>query len=80
MIPESRLAHKEILSPARKARQALKVLRKFTLCGNYSIRESASGFRSKNEHEEWEPLPYHLERKDFSVRPPSLAIQWVRAN
>ena len=51
MILESRLAHKGILSSARKARQALKILTKFALCANYSIRESASGFQSKNEYE-----------------------------
>lgn len=39
MIPESRLAHKGILSSARKARQALKILTKLTLRANYSIRE-----------------------------------------
>ena len=46
MILESRLAHKGILSSARKARQALKILTKFALCANYSIRESAC-FRAR---------------------------------
>lgn len=80
MILESRLAHKRILSSAGKARQALKILRKFTLCANYSIKESASDFRNKNE-EEREHQRSHLGRKDFSVRPPFLAAaQWVRVD
>lgn len=48
MILESRLVHTRILSPAGKARQALRILRKLTVY-NYSIKESASGIRRKNE-------------------------------
>ena len=48
MILESRLAHKGILSSARKARQALEILTKFALCANYSILENQPvGFRAR---------------------------------
>ena len=51
IIPESRLSHKGIFIPCLKVQAGAEDINNtFSVC-NYSIRESTSGFRSKNESE-----------------------------
>lgn len=74
VILGSQLGHKGILSSAQKAKQAQKILRKFPLCANHTIRKSSSGFRSKNEYNNGTPIPLTTWKGKVSV---SDLIPWL---